>query len=567
MMASPPSISIPFLSLLLIIAVCIVPRMTAFDPLFRYDNATLELASQDYGLIVRDRPDSVFEPKYVRDIQFLIRQKYNRHDKNLSLRAHAHSTRGQCQVLGGIVINMTSIKNTSRINIGHNNIGYYADVGGELLWLDILKATLKRNLAPVSWTDYLHASVGGTLSNGGISGQSFKHGPQISNVYSLNAITGKGEMKTCTPTSNSDLFNAVLGGLGQFAVITQARIRLDKAPTGATVTRLMYSDFQRFSDDQEFLISSDLPNYVEGFVIVNNIIPSGWITSNSSVTLRDIDALLKNYTVLYAIEFAMYYDNQTSDTVHQKFQMLVGKLTFIPNFSFTVEMSYFDFLYRVGDLDTIQQQYPQAHPWLVLFIPGSQKNDFNKYVLAGLLPQLGQAPTIPLFYPLNATKWSNKTSAVIPDEEIFYTLGLLHRSAVSHYKKFDRFNQKLLSICRKNGIICKKYLPYYDNQGHVGIPSQKDLRGHLMNNWLDVQNTLTWRKHGPNDKAKAKKCEEKPRSDNKRLSNGDSRAEDRCKVRYKYGQYTPLEKLQGRFLRFLKNEGMLASFHDELLSQ
>ncbi|CAA0829217.1 Cytokinin dehydrogenase 3 [Striga hermonthica] len=481
-MESPPSISIAHIILLVIIAVCIVPRTTAWNPpanRFDYSNASLDKASKDYGNIVHLRPHSILDPKCVSDIQSLIWQKYNHYDtetnKSIAIRACGHSTRGQSQVLNGIVVNMTAMNNTrwSRINIGKNyKLGYYADVGCEQQWLDVLQATLKVNLTPVSWTDYLHESVCGTLSNAGISGQSFQHGPQISNVYSLYAITGTGDHKYCEPNWNSDLFYALLGGLGQFGIMTKARIRLEKAPTRAITTRLLYIDFSDFSNDQEFLISTNLPNYTEGFIIVNNKIPSGWITSNSSVTISDVDALLKNYTVLYAIEFAMYYDDQTVDTVHEEFQMLIGKLKFIPNFIFNSDVSYFDFLYRVGDLDRPDRGSLQAHPWLVVFIRRSQKDEFNKYVLAGLLPTLGEAPTIPIYYPLNATKWSNKTSAVIPDEEIFYTLGLLHRSAPVDYKVFDDFNQKLLRVCNENGIEYKKYLAFYDNQsqwiGHFG---------------------------------------------------------------------------------------------------
>jgi hypothetical protein len=35
---------------------------------------------------------------------------------------------------------------------------------------------------------------------------------------------------TCAPTKNPELFSAVLGGLGQFGVITRARIPLQVAP-------------------------------------------------------------------------------------------------------------------------------------------------------------------------------------------------------------------------------------------------------------------------------------------------------------------------------------------------
>jgi cytokinin dehydrogenase len=42
---------------------------------------------------------------------------------------------------------------------------------------------------------------------------------------------GKGEILNCTKRQNSDLFNGVLGGLGQFGIITRARIALEPAPT------------------------------------------------------------------------------------------------------------------------------------------------------------------------------------------------------------------------------------------------------------------------------------------------------------------------------------------------
>lgn len=42
---------------------------------------------------------------------------------------------------------------------------------------------------------------------------------------------GKGDLLTCSKDLNSELFFGVLGGLGQFGIITRARIVLDKAPT------------------------------------------------------------------------------------------------------------------------------------------------------------------------------------------------------------------------------------------------------------------------------------------------------------------------------------------------
>ena len=40
---------------------------------------------------------------------------------------------------------------------------------------------------------------------------------------------------TCSSEENSELFYAALGGLGQFGIITRARIALGPAPTRASI--------------------------------------------------------------------------------------------------------------------------------------------------------------------------------------------------------------------------------------------------------------------------------------------------------------------------------------------
>jgi cytokinin dehydrogenase len=49
-------------------------------------------------------------------------------------------------------------------------------------------------------------------------------------VKLLKLSAGKGEVLNCSEKQNSDLFHSVLGGLGQFGIITRARISLEPAP-------------------------------------------------------------------------------------------------------------------------------------------------------------------------------------------------------------------------------------------------------------------------------------------------------------------------------------------------
>jgi cytokinin dehydrogenase len=148
-------------------------------------------AAKDFGNIYHFLPSAVLYPKSVPDISTTIRHIFDMgsaSELTVAARGHGHSLQGQAQAHQGIVINMESLQGLEmRVQTGEMP---YVDVSGGELWINILHETLKHGLAPKSWTDYLHLTVGGTLSNAGISGQAFRHGPQINNVHQLEIVTG-----------------------------------------------------------------------------------------------------------------------------------------------------------------------------------------------------------------------------------------------------------------------------------------------------------------------------------------------------------------------------------------
>ena len=173
-------------------AISVPPELT--DNL-RTDPGAIKLASIDYGHIIKEKPFAVLYPSSVDDIRTLIYLSYNSlFSYTIAAKGQAHSTWGQAQANDGVVVQMNSLnrfRNGTGILIsGDRSLGFYADVGGEQLWIDVLNATLTRGLSPVSWTDYLYPTVGGTLSNAGISGHTYQKGPQITNVLELDVLTG-----------------------------------------------------------------------------------------------------------------------------------------------------------------------------------------------------------------------------------------------------------------------------------------------------------------------------------------------------------------------------------------
>ncbi|CAH1419826.1 unnamed protein product [Lactuca virosa] len=433
------------------------------------DTSCIKIASSDYGNIIQELPFGVLYPSSVSDIKHLVESSYNSTTPfTIAARGNGHSVRGQAMAKDGVVVNMGSISSNEnkRISVsGNSSVGFYADVGGEQLWINVLGTTLEHGLAPVSWTDYLYLTVGGTLSNAGISGQSSFHGPQISNVLEMDVITGKGDFITCSKNMNSDLFYAVLGGLGQFGIITRARIVLDKAPNRVKWVRTIYKDFSKFTKDQEHLISIDGFDYVEGSLIMKNT-PASDFFSPSDESM--INSLASENGILYSLEAVKYYDDHIINTIDEELEMILKGLSFESGFLFKKDATFFDFLNRVRDEELLLQSiglWDVPHPWLNLFIPRSGIMDFNEGVFVDIIQKQNRSSSGPfLVYPINRKKWDDNMSVVIPedDEDMFYTVALLN--SAKDYKDWvimDEQNTEILKFCDKSGIKVKQYFPHY----------------------------------------------------------------------------------------------------------
>ncbi|XP_039160565.1 cytokinin dehydrogenase 3 [Eucalyptus grandis] len=439
------------------------------------DSESTRAASVDFGLIVREIPAAVLRPSCPKDIVTLVAFAYNESSLpfTISARGCSHSIQGQAMAPDGVVVDMMSLENKRRGTtvLWSWSLGHYADVGGQQLWIDVLEETLKHGVAPVSWTDYLYLTVGGTLSNAGISGETFRYGPQISNVYEMDVITGWG-LLTCSPDKNPELFYSVLGGLGQFGIITRARIALGQAPKRVKWVRMLYSDFSDFTIDQESLIShhgrdqDEALDYVEGSLLMHRNSDS-WTSFFSLSDRLRLMSLVTEHELLYCIEVAKFYDGRTQTTVDKALEIILKDLSHVPEFMFEKDVAYVDFLnrVRVEELKLRRQGlWNVPHPWLNLFVPKSRIADFNTGVFKNIVLKKNITTGLVLIYPMNNDKWDDRMSAVIPDEDVFYTVGFLHSSGFEDWQEFDLQNKEVLLFCENNGIKVKQYLPNYNTE-------------------------------------------------------------------------------------------------------
>ncbi|KAK9076866.1 hypothetical protein SSX86_005200 [Deinandra increscens subsp. villosa] len=440
------------------------------------DYRSTAYAGKDFGGLHASTPFAVVRPSGSRDIASVIRFALRSPNLTVAARGNGHSINGQAMANRGLVIDMKRSSETV-IDVVRLDDGYAVDVGGGALWEDVLKRCVSNfGLSPRSWTDYLGLTVGGTLSNAGVSGQTFRYGPQTSNVTELEVVTGNGDTVICSDAQNSELYFSVLGGLGQFGIITRARVLVQPAPNMVRWIRVVYSEFAEFTRDAESLTTrpeGESFDYVEGFVFVNSDDPvNGWPS-----VLLDPDQLLDPVfltrsanPVLYCLEVALHYSKgNCSSTVETRIERLLGRLRFMEDALFQVDIGYIDFLLRVKEAEKqakVNGIWDAPHPWLNLFVSKASIVDFDRFVFKKILKDGIGGPM--LVYPIPRNKWDERTSVVLPDGDIFYIVALLRFT--NPYQKSPSVrdlvaqNHEIIQVCVRNGLDFKLYLPHYNTE-------------------------------------------------------------------------------------------------------
>lgn len=205
------------------------------------DPAQLAAAGQDFGDIIRAPPAYVARPRSDEEVVELLRFARAR-GLAVAARGVGHSTGGQAQVAGGLVIDMAELAQVHAIDVQAQTV----EAGAGLRWRALMAELAPLGLTPPVVTDWLELSLGGTISAGGVGAQSFRAGLQTDAVEALRAVTGTGEIIECSRTHERELFDALRGGLGQFGVITRVRMRLEPAPAALALDHLLFDELDRF---------------------------------------------------------------------------------------------------------------------------------------------------------------------------------------------------------------------------------------------------------------------------------------------------------------------------------
>lgn len=375
---------------------------------------------QDFGRMVSSHPVGVFMPSTVEMLQLFLKIASDYKIK-ITCRGRGNSAFGQSQVDGGVVIDL------SKMDIG---IEYPSDdyssvtVPAFRTWQELTNDTIKHGKTVPVTVDNLDLTVGGTLSFAALGGTSYRCGSGADNVLSLEVLTLAGERLHCSEDENSELFNAVLSGMGQYGIMISATIPLVTMKQQVTMYNISYREMEAFLSDQKRLFDLQVFDHLKGFV-------------------RKKDDQWE-----YVIEAATYYDEQEDVNVSRALTQLSGDKTqqvmLYPEF-INLVTGFVKLLRDAGMLDA-------PHPWYNILMPEGGIKEHLEKVLC--VPYLTGAEPI-IIYPMNREHFK-RPLFMKPASETFYLLGVLYNTSFVASKDFPYqevldLNKALYLEAKENG--------------------------------------------------------------------------------------------------------------------
>ena len=96
-----------------------------------------------------------------------------------------------------------------------------------------------------------HLTMGGIVAGIGGGSSSFRHGYFHEILTQFDIIIGNGELLTCSPNQNEDLFYGVPNTLGTLGYITQMTLAIRKCKPYVKTTNYLFHDSERFFNHLE----------------------------------------------------------------------------------------------------------------------------------------------------------------------------------------------------------------------------------------------------------------------------------------------------------------------------
>ncbi len=354
------------------------------------DDQSRDALATDFGRAIVRKPAAIVRPASTADVARVLKFA-NQYSLRVSTRGAGHSQSGQ-SLSDHIVLEMAALDRVIEVE----ESGPSVHGQGGLKWRSLLESLAPKRLSPLVLTNNLDVTLGGTLSTAGLGVASWRYGTQADNCLELEVVTGAGDIARCSSTENRELFDAVRAGMGQFGVITGARLRLRRHRPRFRSFYLLYDDLGLLLEDLKVVMGEERFDYLESWCVP---CPQGF---------KKVGEQRQAFAQwFYPLHATVETDGEATPNAAEKLQ----GLRFYRH-THTEDGDLPEFFARLDTLFALWKRggfWDYAHPWMECVLPWQSTPLYISQVLANLPPQAlvgghillwpgrGSASNVPLF--------------------------------------------------------------------------------------------------------------------------------------------------------------------------
>ncbi len=135
-----------------------------------------------------------------------------------------------------------------------------------LSFSELTQATLTQGLMPVVVPELKGITIGGAVSGCSIESQSFRYGGFHDSCLEYEAVTGEGELITCSEQENPDVFHLLHGSYGTLARLTRITFKLMPAKPYVKMTYRRFDRFPEYWAELRALCESAEFPFIDGII-------------------------------------------------------------------------------------------------------------------------------------------------------------------------------------------------------------------------------------------------------------------------------------------------------------
>ncbi|HSA60187.1 MAG TPA: FAD-binding oxidoreductase [bacterium] len=127
----------------------------------------------------------------------------------------------------------------------------------------LVRETLKRGLAPMLVPELKTITIGGAVSGCSVESMSHKYGGFHDSCLEYEVITAAGDVLSCSPSANADVFHMIHGSYGTLGIISKLKFRLIDAKP---FVRMDYVTYKTFGDLTKGVLEQTDADFIDAIV-------------------------------------------------------------------------------------------------------------------------------------------------------------------------------------------------------------------------------------------------------------------------------------------------------------